>query len=78
MKTQSQPDVTDGHQSRMVHYAIEYGSDGLPIRMLWSKKIQAAGEANVRKLHAENAELDRQARKPMQCCQEWARRHGLF
>lgn len=62
----------------LIHYAIEYGADGLPTSMAWSPEIQAAGEEAARR-HSEQKEAAfRASRNPMQGYLEWARAHGLW
>lgn len=61
-----------------VHYAIEHGADGAPKSLAWSSEIQARGEARDREWREKRDAMDRAARKPMECCVEWAKARGLW
>lgn len=61
-----------------IHYAVEYGADGLPTRLSWSPEIQAAKEESMRQYRARITEQYRNSRKPMESYLEWARARGLW
>ena len=61
-----------------IHYAAEYGADGMPTRLTWSPEIQAAGDAREKEWREKRESMDSSARKPMECYVEWAKERGLW
>lgn len=54
-----------------IHYAREYGADGLVCRLVWSPAIQSAAEDRARAGREQAAEEQRRARLPMPAMREW-------
>jgi hypothetical protein len=60
-----------------IHYAVEYGQDGYASKLVWSREIQAAGEARLARSRERDAERKRKSQAPMPAMKEWADKHGV-